>query len=424
MILFSAFLEGTSFAVQTLPNQPFEKSLPISVKDIKITAPIADIVKFPLGTVFCCDGYDFPEPDHLHIRKESITAMYYENDVFPLNGPDSTPFVDHLIDYMIDNSDYGVDKAKEMAAKYEPYGYTFDWDAKFAMPVAGEAMPAGANLRRTIAANYPVPTKEDCGFHVDPDVWFLLVRNVLRRENTLLMGPTGSGKTELLNHLAKAMSKELHIQDMGTVQDAQSALLGVHRIGKSGSSEFEFAPFVSHIKSNGIVLLDELNRAPLAANNILFPCLDSRRYLPVDVACEECDRQVSVGEETVFFATANLGSEYSGTNAIDRALLDRFFPIELSYPQEADEVNILMIRTGVEQKSAEAIVKVANEIRKQYKEQELSTPVSVRHTLQTAGLVVDGFDLITSIQSVIMPLFEDGIGASERSKVLSIIAAF
>jgi MoxR-like ATPase len=87
-----------------------------------------------------------------------------------------------------------------------------------------------------------------------------MVRNVLRGENTMVIGPTGSGKTEMIALLAKTMAKELNIQDMGTVQDAQSALLGVHRLNNEGHSEFEFAPFISHVQAGGVVLLDELNR--------------------------------------------------------------------------------------------------------------------------------------------------------------------
>ena len=164
--------------------------------------------------------------------------------------------------------------------------------------------------------------------------------------------------------------------------------------------------------------------APLAANNILFPCLDKRRYLPIDVASEDVERKVAVNPETVFFATANLGSEYSGTQSLDRALLDRFFPVELSYPLEKDEIQVLKMRTGVDEKAATAIVKVSNEIRKQYKEQELSSAVSVRHTLQAASLIADGFDVDKALLTTIMPLFEDSIGVSERSKVLSIGSAF
>ena len=85
---------------------------------------------------------------------------------------------------------------------------------------------------------------------------------------------------------------------------------------------------------------------------------------------------------------------------------------------------MLMLRTGVDEKVATAIVKVSNEIRKQYKEQELSSAISVRHTLQAASLVSDGFEVDKALLSTIMPLFEDGIGVSERSKVLSIVSAF
>jgi MoxR-like ATPase len=163
--------------------------------------------------------------------------------------------------------------------------------------------------------------------------------------------------------------------------------------------------------------------APISAANILFPCLDKRRYLPVDIAGGDALRSIPVNEKCVFFATANLGAEYSGTTQIDRALLDRFFPVELSYPSEQAEENILTIRTGIDTKTAKAIVKVSSTIRNQFKEQELSNVISVRHTLLAASLIKDGFDTVGALMKVILPLFDDASGVSERSKVKSIIAA-
>lgn len=163
--------------------------------------------------------------------------------------------------------------------------------------------------------------------------------------------------------------------------------------------------------------------APLSAANILFPCLDKRRYLPVDVAGGDSLRTVPVHKDCVFFATANLGAEYSGTTQIDRALLDRFFPVEMSYPSEAAETKVLMIRTGIDEKTAKAIVNVSKNIRDQYREQELSNVVSVRHTLAAASLIKDGFDTVGALMKVIMPLFDDSTGVSERTKVKSIISA-
>ena len=428
MILLQTTIEGTSYQVRPLKGQAFEKTLTVgNIEDMRITGPIPEFAKFPLGTIFIAPGYDFPDPDHLNIHAENLTNLMFDGSVFPLSHIATetlTKMLDYFVDYMIDSPAYGIDKAKEIATQFEAYGYTCDWAAKIPTLESGSAIPSGTNLKRTIAATYPVPTVADCGFHIDPDMWFLLVRNVLRGENTLLTGPTGSGKTELISHLARVMGREMSTQDMGTLQDAQSALLGVHRLNKEGHSEFEYAPFVENIKSGGIVLLDEINRAPMAANNIMFPCLDKRRYLPIDIACADAERRVEVHAETCFIGTANLGAEYSGTNSLDRALLDRFFIIELDYPQEQDEIRVLKSRTGVDERQATAIVKVANEIRKQNKDQDLSNGISVRHTLQAANLIADGFDVSKAILQTIMPLFEDGIGVSERSKVMSIVSAF
>ena len=180
---------------------------------------------------------------------------------------------------------------------------------------------------------------------------------------------------------------------MGTIQDTQSALLGVHRINSEGVSEFETAPFVDYIQSGQIINLDELSRSPVTAGNSLFPCLDRRRYLPLDIAGSKDLRQVPVNAETMFFATANLGSEYSGTNLIDRALMDRFMIVELNFPSPEIEERILIKRTDVSKPDASAITSAVNVIRKAAEEDDLSTTISTRHCLQMASLVSDGFSL-------------------------------
>ena len=48
------------------------------VEDIKITCPIADFARFPLGTVFIATKVLFPESDHLHIEKESAKQTKHE----------------------------------------------------------------------------------------------------------------------------------------------------------------------------------------------------------------------------------------------------------------------------------------------------------------------------------------------------------
>ena len=258
-------------------------------------------------------------------------------------------------------------------------------------------------LLTTIKEKYPVPNISN-GFYVDEKTWNILVRNILKKINTILIGPTGVGKTELVMMIAKALNLECNVYDMGSMIDPLTDLLGSHRLN-NGNSEFDYAKFTYDIQKPGIILLDELSRAPLSSNNILFPCLDSRRSLPIEIADSKHDRSIKVHDECVFIATANIGVEYSGTNEIDAALLNRFIPMKLNYLPQNIECEVLMIRTGIDKTSAMKIIKIVNEIRALYMKNEISKSVSTRESIACADMVVDGFSIVDSIDNIICNKF-------------------
>lgn len=262
---------------------------------------------------------------------------------------------------------------------------------------------SGVSLLKTIKKNYTCPGI-DSGFYVKEKTWNYLVRNILKKKNTLLLGPTGTGKTDIIIRIAKSLNIELNIYDMGAMIDPLTDLLGTHRI-KDGNSVFDYAKFVSDVQKPGIILLDELSRAPLMTNNILFPCLDHRRTLNIEIAGSTDVRAVKIHPDCVFIATANIGQEYSGTNDIDAALMNRFNALQVEYlPQDVEE-RILNIRTGIELDKANKILNVANAIRDSYLKQNVSKPISTRETLECAELVVDGFTIKDSINLVFCQKF-------------------
>lgn len=261
-----------------------------------------------------------------------------------------------------------------------------------------------SNIIDNISKNIPCPTIDESGFYVDSMNWKFLVRNIIKHKNTMLIGPTGTGKTELVIEIAKQLNLNISIYDMGAMQDPLTDLLGTHRL-EGNSSVFDYSQFVEDVQKPGIILLDELSRAPQMAMNILFPCLDSRRELRIDIAGSNNIRKVKVHPECVFIATANIGAEYSGTQDIDAALLNRFLPLQLDYMPSKIEEDVLMVRTEIDETSAKTICNYAKQIRESYKNEVLSKSISTRETLAIAELVVDGFTIQDAFKYIIFQKF-------------------
>lgn len=261
------------------------------------------------------------------------------------------------------------------------------------------------------------------GFYVSDEDWRVLVRNIRNHVNTMIVGPTGCGKTSVVQEICKRMGKKLHIFDMGTMVDPISSLLGVHRLEK-GASVFDYAKFTQVIKEPCVILLDELSRSPLTTMNILFSCLDDRRNLNIEIACGSGEREIDVHPEVTFIATANVGSEYSGANTMDRALVNRFFLLELGCIPAKEESGVLVARTGITPETANLIVKIANNIRSLCAKQEISVSLSIRETLMVAKLASDGWPLAKAMEMIYLPLYEGSKNDGERSTVYKTISSY
>lgn len=357
---------------------------------------------YPIGTVFGSES--------LELRTHSSTPFYSAGAIYPMGL--------NLGAYIVGSHI----PPKEMTDAYNDYRKL---DIKQSVESANLFTEAGnpttpGSLLAQIKADksLAMPTIDADGFYIEQRDWHLLVRNIKSRINTMLVGPSGCGKTELIMLACRKLGIPCKVYDMGAMQDPISGLLGVHRLGKNGESVFDYARFTEDIQQECVIVLDEINRA--RELNLLFPCLDSRRTLPVEIAGGKDVRSIAVNPKCCFFATANVGSEYTGTMSMDRALVGRFFPMELEYMPCTEEAKVLAKRCGIGASDAANIVAVAETVRSLYGKQELSCSLSTRETLSAARLVSDGWSALDAMELTFLPLFEGTKTDGERSIVSKI----
>ena len=255
--------------------------------------------------------------------------------------------------------------------------------------------------------------------------WKYLIRSAVRGKNIMMVGPAGCGKTQAAKSLPEATGRPFFYFNLGATQDPRATLIGNTHF-KDGQTSFDESAFVKAIQTeNAVILLDELSRAHPEAWNILMPVLDEgQRYLRLDEDVNSPTIHVAAGVS--FIATANIGTEYTSTRVLDRALMDRFEIIEVDILTLDREEALLKYRYG-KQVSADlihAVADIADATRKEWRSEEgkLTTMISTRMTVRVCELLADGFTLAEAAEVSIIPFFDASGGSdSERTFVKQII---
>ena len=87
---------------------------------------------------------------------------------------------------------------------------------------------------------------------------------------------------------------------------------------------------------------------------------------------------IDIPGNVLWIAAINNGSQFTGTTTVDPAQLDRFAPLKMDYPPEAEEVRILSQRhPEVPRHQIKRVVKAANAVRN---DANLGVDLSVRAT--------------------------------------------
>ena len=216
----------------------------------------------------------------------------------------------------------------------------------------------------------------------------------------LLKGPTGCGKSRLVEAMAAKLGRAL-VTVACNDETSAADLLGRWLV-RGGDTIWQDGPVTRAVRQGAILYLDEVAEAREDVIVVLHPLSDHRRELHLD----RHDETLIAPREFMLVASFNPGYR-RGPKDLKPSTRQRFIALALDYPEEPVEVEIVAREAGVEVALAKRLVALGRRIRT-LGELGLAETVSTRLLIAAARLVKAGLPPRAACHAaVVQPLSDD-----------------
>lgn len=176
------------------------------------------------------------------------------------------------------------------------------------------------------------------------------------RTPLLLKGPTGCGKSRLVEHMAARLGRPLVTV---ACHDETSAVdLTGRYLLEGGETVWQDGPVTRAVRTGAILYLDEFAEARSDVVVVVHPLADHRRALHLD----RHDETLHAPDEFMLVVSFNPGYQ-RGLKELKPSTRQRFLAISFDYPAPEVECEIVVGETGIDAASARKLVALAGKLR-------------------------------------------------------------
>ena len=222
-----------------------------------------------------------------------------------------------------------------------------------------------------------------------------------QRVPILLKGPTGTGKTRFVEHMAWRLSESLAPTKSKSASSNGSAeklplitvachedltasdLVGRYLLDADGTRWID-GPLTRAVKSGGICYLDEIVEARKDTTVIIHPLTDHRRSLTID----KLGTVINAADGFLLVVSYNPGYQ-NALKDLKHSTRQRFVALEFDFPDEETEAQIIAHESGCDLEVAERLARLGLKIRNQ-REHGLEEGASTRMLIYAGRLIKEG----------------------------------